>query len=187
MWTEQNLDADWKPPPPKKTSEVEATHLPLSYLPVEQHISDSVRQALATESEASSPGEYRPEVHLRPDQCKCGEKWKSFDELYTMGTYYTSCFKKNIPVYVRKCVTNKCSQHFDGQSTGVFNYSGETLVSYAVMQDYFHCCIRGGMSWAAFLNKMNCMYNNVFTEQAVQMPFMSTSTFSKVCIWFLQF
>lgn len=94
------MDPNWKPSPPKKSSTEEAAHLPLSYIPIDQNISDSVRTLLAAETEKTAPSEFRPEPYLLPNLCKCGEKWKSFDELYTQGTYFAATFKKSLPVYV---------------------------------------------------------------------------------------
>lgn len=72
--------------------------------------------------------------------------------------------------------------HFDGQGQGVFNYSGETLVSYAVFQDYHNCCVKAGMSWSSFVNKTNSMYNDAYCDSSQQMSFMSYPTFVKVIL-----
>lgn len=174
------MDADWKPKPLNKQGSEPAGVFPLSFSPIAQLICDSTRELLASETEEGSPKVYRPEEFLLPHECRCGEKWKSSDEEFAVGTYYSLTFKKSVVVYVRKCVKNKCVRHFDGQSTGVFNYSGETLVSYALLEDYQNCCVVAGMSWSGYLNKMNNMYNKVYCKTLQTMAFMSQPTFVKV-------
>lgn len=163
---------------PKKA--VDAVHLPLSYVPIAQELPDSVRELLATETLAACPSEFRPEELLLPGLCKCGETWRKDPELFALGTFYALSFKKVVPVYVKKCIKGICTHHFDGQSAGVFNYSGETLVSYALLQDYHNCCIKANMSWASYVSKISSMYNNTYCSSAEEMSFMSYPTFVKV-------
>ncbi len=75
---------------------------------------------------------------------------------------------------------NKCAWHFDGQSVGVFNYSGETLVSYTLLQEFFNCSVKNAMSWAGFLHKINAMYSDVYSLEGSPYSAMSPNTFSKV-------
>ena len=180
LWTEKYLDSKWQPKPPQKIA-CETPQLPLSFLPISQHMEKQVRDRLSTETMAQCPIDFRPEMPLLPALCCCGEKWKNYDEYFATGAYYALTFKKNVEVYVRKCVTGRCTHHFDGQSMGVFNYSGETLVSYAVLHDYENCCVRGGMAWKAYVEKSQRMYDKVYCESSLQMTFMSYPTFVKVC------
>lgn len=183
LWTEHNMDAGWKPKPMNKGGPEAVGLFPLSSVPIAQLIADPTREVLASETEEISPITYRPEEWLLPQLCKCGEKWKNNDEEFATGTYYSLTFKKNVMVYARKCVKNKCMHHFDGQSVGVFNYSGETLVSYGLLEDYHNCCVVSGMSWSGYLNKMDRMYNKVYCKASQKMMFMSQPTFVKVCFY----
>ena len=154
--------------------------LPLSHSAIHLMLPDSVRERFMKEESSTSPCQYEPELFMLPEKCRCGVQWKSYNELYSTGIYYTLTFRKSVAVYVRKCTKSVCFHHFDGQTTGVFNYSGETLVSYALMHDFLNSCITGGMSWSSFINKTNAMYNGVYCKQAMSMPFMSQNTFCKV-------
>lgn len=175
-------NTNWKPKPLNKGGCEPVASFPLSCTPITQLIDDSARELLAAETAQTSPITYKPETWLLPPLCKCGERWKDWDEEYAIGTYYALTFKKNVAVYARKCVRNTCIAHFDGQSVGVFNYSGETLVSYALLEDYQNCCVVSGMSWSGYLNKMDKMYNRVYCKTSQQMIFMSQPTFVKVRI-----
>lgn len=153
---------------------------PLSYRPIQQILSDSVRKRLMEENYTTFPQELYPEEHLLEETCGCGNKWKNYCEKHANGTYFALTFKKKVQVYVRKCMANTCKRHFDGQEMGIFNYSGETLVSYALIQDYHNTCLKAQISWNAYIEKINSMYNDVYCEVALRQPFMSFRTFSKV-------
>ena len=182
-WVEQNLDDDWKPRRPNDSTDSGAaakSRLPLSFVPIRLQLPDAVREILQAETEANCPSVFHPEVELLPATCACGEKWKQHDEQYSVGTYYTPTFTKRVLVYCRKCVNNKCLHHFDGQSTGTFNYSGETLISYSLLRNAFNCCVRNGMSWSGYIGKITSMYNDIYSMNDCKMPFLSGATFSKV-------
>lgn len=152
----------------------------LSYKPIQQALSDAVRKRLTDESVSNFPEELFPEENLLEETCDCGSRWKNYAEKYSVGTYYALTFKKKVQVYVRKCMSNKCKRHFDGQDMGVFNYSGETLVSYALIQDYHNTCLKAQISWNAYIDKINAMYNDVYCDTAHSQAFLSLRTFSKV-------
>lgn len=176
------MKGDWKPEHSHTTRAAEVENrFPLSHKPIPLVLPNNIRVNLQVEKFDTSPLKYVPEPELIPPVCKCGDKWKSYDEEFKVGRYYTLCFVKNVLVYCRKCVNNKCIWHFDGQSCGVFNYSGETLLSYTLLQESFNCCVRNGMSWAGFLDKTNHMYGDVFSMQEDKMHSMSSHTFSNVC------
>lgn len=175
------MDENWAPKHPQATATVELVDtFPLSHLPIQQQLSDCVRVRLRLETEDTCPTEFSTEEHLLPEKCKCGEPWKKYPEFFRCGTYFGLTFKKRVIVNCRRCVNNKCTAHFDGQEQGVFNYSGETLVSYSLLKDYHNCCIKGGMSWSAYVEKMTSMYNEVYCEQNKEMAFLSNPTFVKV-------
>ena len=163
-----------------KRKQSASTNFPLSRMPILQVIPDAVRDWLINKDYSNLPTSFHPEDFLFPSECNCGAKWKQYDEFLCTGRYYSLTFSKSIAVYVRKCINSRCLQHFDGQTSGVFNYSGETLVSYSLMQDFQHCCINGGMSWQSYLSKTSAMYAQVFCKQSLDMPFMSHPTFTKV-------
>lgn len=181
-WADQNMEGDWKPDCPKNTTTDKInSKLPHSYKSVPLVMPNNIRQYLQTEKYETSPLEYRPEQEMLPATCQCGSDWKSYDEPFTTGTYYTTSFVKNVMVYCRNCVNDKCKWHYDGQQNGVFNYSGETLISYTMLHEFFNCCVRNSMSWAGFLNKTNHMYNDIYSLQEEKMQSMSSHTFTKVC------
>ncbi len=179
-WIDQNMDDNWKPRKPEPVSMSESPQTtPLSYTPIQQNLPDSVRSRLSTETEQSTPHEFSPHDHLLPKQCSCGNSWKSYNECYRKGVYYALTFKKNVIVNCRRCVANKCTWHYDGQEEGVFNYSGDILVSYALLKDYHNSCIKGGMTWTSYVEKISNMYNEVYCDQDKQMTFMSNPSFVK--------
>lgn len=174
------MEGDWKPSRPNHNVEAEEEKFPLSHKAIPLVLPNSIRLHLQQEKFETSPIEYKPEADLIPEKCNCGDKWKSYPEIFKTAKYYTATFVKSVLVYCLKCVNNKCTRHFDGQSCGILNYSGETLISYTLLNEFFNCCIRNAMSWAGFLNKTNHMYNDVYSIEEDEMQSMSSHTFSKV-------
>lgn len=175
------MDSAWKPDVPGASSDNEP-NLPLSHLAIPLVLPKKIREHLQSEHSSSPPSEYHPEQQLLPLSCSCGAGWKQYDEEYRVGTYYTVSFVSSVKVFYRRCCLNKCAWHFDGQSVGVLNYSGETLISYTLLKEFFNCCVKNGMSWAGFLHKINSMYSDVYSFESSPFTSMSASTFSKVCI-----
>lgn len=173
----------WKPDIPGASSDKESANLPLSHLAIPLVLPNDVRMHLQAEHVSSPPSEFHPEKHLLPATCSCGAGWRQFDELYREGTYYTVTFVSKAKVFHRRCILNKCAWHFDGQSVGVFNYSGETLVSYTLLREFFNCSVKNSMSWAGFLHKINAMYSEVYSLKESPFSSMSSNTFSKVSHW----
>lgn len=171
----------WKPDTPGASSDKEARNLPLSHVAIPLKLPNDVRKHLHAEHSSSPPSEFHPEQNLLPSTCDCGAGWKQYDEEYRVGTYYTVSFVSRVKVFYRRCCLNQCAWHFDGQSLGVFNYSGDTLVSYTFMQDFFNCSVKNGMSWAGFLLKINSMYSDIYSYEGSPFTSMSPNTFSKVC------
>lgn len=180
------MPSSWQPDIPGAASDKEATNLPLSHLAIPVVLPNSVRIHLQAEHVSSPPSEYHPEKHLLPSCCNCGAGWKQYDEEYRIGTYYTVSFVSSVRVYYRRCCLNKCSWHFDGQSVGVFNYSGETLVSYTLLKEFFNCSVKNAMSWAGFLEKINNMYGEVYSAEETPFVAMSASTLSRVIIYVVE-
>lgn len=175
------MDKTWKPDTPGASSDKESGKLPLSHLAIPLDLSDDIRKHLHMEHCSSPPSTFRPEQHLLPATCSCGAGWKQYDEEYCVGSYYTVSFVSRVKVYYRQCCMKKCAWHFDGQSVGVFNYSGETLISYTLLREFFNCSVKNHMSWAGFLHKITSMYTDIYS--LADSPFipMSANTFSKVC------
>jgi hypothetical protein len=180
LWTEENLDSTWKPKKPNTSNVQEESKFLLSHRAISLVLPDSVKKQLQNETRQSSPVEYKPEPHLLPPTCSCNLSWKHSDEQFAIGKYHTVGFVKKVIVYCRKCVANKCVWHFDGQEAGVMNYSGETLVSYTLLNEFYNRCVRNGMSWSGFLNKTNFMYKDVYSLEDDIQQSMSSNTFSKV-------
>jgi len=178
QWVEKYLP-NWKPEE-KKRSPTVSSSLPLSKRRIDLKISDEVRDKLTTENSSNSPKEYYPEANILPTLCTCGGKWKKDDERFCDGVYYALTFKQSAVVYYRRCIAEKCEFHYDGQADGVFNYSGETLVSYALLYDYTKSCIEGATTWSAFVSRIQYMYNEVYCNSALKMDFMSIPTFVQV-------
>jgi hypothetical protein len=172
----------WKPDIPGASSDKEAATLPLSHLAIPLVLPNDIRNHLRAEHSSSPPSDFHPEQHVLPASCSCGAGWKQYDEEYRVGTYYTVSFVSRAKVFYRRCCLNKCAWHFDGQSVGVFNYSGETLVSYTLLHEFFNCSVKNGMSWAGFLHKINTMYSEVYSLEGSPFTSMSANTFSKVHI-----
>ncbi len=170
----------WKPDAPGASSDKEAGKLPLSHLAIPLDLSNDIRKHLHAEHSSSPPSCFRPEQDLLPETCGCGAGWKQYDEEYRVGTYYTVTFVSTVKVFFRQCCLNKCAWHFDGQSVGVFNYSGETLVSYTLLREFFNCSVKNAMSWAGFLHKINSMYTDIYSLAESAFTSMSVNTFSKV-------
>jgi len=170
----------WKPDTPGASSDKEAGNLPLSHLAIPLDLENDIREHLHAEHSSSPPSNFHPEQHLMPVTCGCGAGWKQYDEEYRVGTYYTVSYVSRVKVFYRQCCLNKCAHHFDGQSVGVFNYSGETLVSYTLMREFFNCSVKNGMSWAGFLHKINGMYSEIYSLKDSPFISMCPNTFSKV-------
>lgn len=183
VWADKNMSGQWKPEHShtSRGAEIES-RFPLSHKAIPLVVPNKIRANLQTEKPETSPIQYFPEPELLPSNCQCDAKWKNYDEEYKVGRYYTVNFVKNVQVYCRKCVNNKCTWHFDGQSCGIFNYSGETLISYSLLHEFFNCCVRNGMSWSGFLDKTNHMYGDIFSMDDEKMQSMSPNTFSNVSI-----
>ena len=180
-WVKENMASTWKPEVPGASLDKEATNLLFSHLAIPLVLSNEIRQHLQSEHSSSPPSEFHPEQHLLPLSCSCGAGWKQYDEEYHVGTYYTISFVSCAKVFYRQCCLNKCAWHFDGQSVGVFNYSGATLVSYTLLQEFFNCSVKNAMSWAGFLHKISTMYSDVYSLEGSPFISMSANTFSKVC------
>ena len=176
------MKEEWKPDPPKAVSDKESGKLPLSHLAIPAVLNSDIRKHLQAEQASSPPSNFHPEPDLLPATCVCKAGWKKYDEFFCEGVYFTTTFVSKVKVFQRKCCTNKCSWHFDGQSVGVFNYSGETLVSYTLMWDFYHCGVKHGMSWSSFLNKTNDMYKEIYSMEGSPFVAMSMNTFTKVCL-----
>lgn len=179
-WTAENMK-DWIPPSkPTPASETPKVQFPLSQKTIPSVIPNHVREQLAGELATNTSREYHPEVHLRPNKCECNDEWKDEDEFFCRGTYYAIAFKQSVCVYYRRCVQDICHHHYDGQEDGVFNYSGETMVSYALLHLYVSSCLSSATTWNAFQVSQNTLYNKVFCPIEQQMNFMSLPTLIQV-------
>lgn len=129
-------DSQSKFPKPQSTSKI-----PFS-LPTE------VRKVLLN-------GEF-PEIctpTILSSNCYCGSTWKDADEYFCNGLLYTASKVLELKVRVRWCNKSKCRAYFDGAAYGIFNYSGLTMVTYDVLEDYITCALTSGMTLAAFCLK----------------------------------
>ncbi len=155
--------------------------LPYSHRMIVKPYPNATRTYMASETYDNSPRFYHPEPNLLPTTCNCGCGWKKQDEIFCKGTYYAATFKKNVLVYFRRCLKNACSWHYDGQEQGVFNFSGHTLVSYIILQDFEVSCVKNAMSWSAFREKVKDLYNEIYSMTEDEMTFMSEPTLVQVC------
>lgn len=155
--------------------------LPYSYQTIIRPFPNAVRARLSCETFSSFPTSFYPESNLLPSGCSCGCGWKKSDEKFCQGIYFGQTFRKHVNVYYRRCLRNLCSWHYDGQSDGIFNYSGNTLMSYTLLQDLEVSCIKNAMTWKGFTNRMQDLYNKIFCDQEKKMPFVSEPTLGLVC------
>jgi len=175
--TEQlpNVDTSMKDEPRK-----EPRKLPLSFTSISLNITDDVREQMLNLTPQTAPKALHPEPFLLPEKCTCGSVWKHEDQLFRDGFLFTTRFKSAVKVYYRKCVKDQCEWHYDGQSDGIFNYSGETLVSYELMWDYIANCTFGHMPCNTYVTTLDHKYNKVYHAAGQRMDFVQTGTFSKV-------
>lgn len=144
-------------------------------------LDDSVRAKLAAETKDSLPKVFIPDTSTAPSHCSCGLEWGP-EEKFCDGYLYYSRGRILGKVFYRRCVNFKCELHYDGAQDGIFNYSGQTLVSYTLLLDYFAGLKTGKMTWSAFVAQKNYLYNNAYCGDKVECPFMDARTWQNVCL-----
>lgn len=121
-----------------------------------------------------------PENSLLPEICSCGAGWLSKDSFYCQGVLYTLGNRKLINVWCRKCKNNTCVHHYDGQQDCIFNYSGQSLISYDILIDYHSSLLTSQTSFTGYVKKINFMYKKIHSNLEDNLKFLSIATFEKV-------
>lgn len=155
------------------------TNFPKSTTIFTFQLDDAVRMKLAAETKDTLPKIFRPELNRVQTLCKCGMKWGA-ETKYCDGFLYYSRGRILGKVFYRKCSNFKCELHYDGAQDGIFNYSGQTLVSYTLLLEYFAAIKTGKMTWTAFAAQKDFLYNNAYCNDKMECPFMDARTWQNV-------
>ena len=108
--------------------------------------------------------------------CSCGAGWETSDTDFCMGRIFTASRVVECKVTIRFCVAKACWKLFDDGEHGIFNFSGHTMLTYDVMDDYANCALTSGMTFAAFCVKKSREYRSTYGGKD---KFLNRGTFTK--------
>jgi hypothetical protein len=109
---------------------------PLSWKKISLRLTNEQKKRLSVETLQSMPLEVHPSEENTTGLCQCGFIWEKTDQKLCEGFIYGSRGRTVCSVYYRRCIKHKCEAHFDGNAEGLFNYSGQTIVSYTLLNRY---------------------------------------------------
>lgn len=161
--------------------------LPLSTCVISLTMNAAQRARMASEASAECITEVFPEEENLPAKAPCGDLWSSKCQVFCQGTFYTLISRTLITVWCKKCLSGCCVHHFNGNKQAIFNYSGQTLISYSVFFNYQSILFTSQTSIYGYVNKMNRMYRRAYNDPTITCSFLNGNTFKRVCEWILCF
>jgi hypothetical protein len=109
-----------------------------------------------------------PPVGDVPDTCKCGSKYNltpvlvaSHHKKQHEHMLYSDAGVAPVKVYMFQCVNKEkdCNIHYQGNAEGIFNFSGNILLTYSLLFDFlFSLVCAKGTTYSGFATKLELKY-----------------------------